>query len=398
MNSNEYINLTQQAYMNTFTRYPIVFEYGKGATLYDNEGKAYTDFLAGIAVNTLGYDHPALVETLVEQSHSLIHCSNLFYTKPQTELAHILVENSCADRVFFANSGAEANEGAIKLARMFFYKQGINKYEIITACNSFHGRTLATLAATGQEKYHAPHSMLPPGFINVPFNDIGAIKAAINENTCAIMIEPIQGEGGVIEAENHYIKELYRLCEKHDILLIFDEIQTGIGRTGRLFAYEHYGIEPHIFTLAKGLGGGVPIGAVLAKEEIASAFEPGDHGTTFGGNALVCSAGACVIKTLLEENLIEECNIKGKYFKDRLIDLQNTFPHIVKDVRGKGLMLGVQLYDSVDAKHVVKSALDMGFIINCTGDNTLRFVPPLIISVNEINDLIYTLEKIFNEC
>src|SRR5690606_26225665 len=213
MNSNEYINLTQQAYMNTFTRYPIVFEYGKGATLYDNEGKAYTDFLAGIAVNTLGYDHPALVETLVEQSHSLIHCSNLFYTKPQTELAHILVENSCADRVFFANSGAEANEGAIKLARMFFYKQGINKYEIITACNSFHGRTLATLAATGQEKYHAPHSMLPPGFINVPFNDIGAIKAAINENTCAIMIEPIQGEGGVIEAENHYIKELYRLCE-----------------------------------------------------------------------------------------------------------------------------------------------------------------------------------------
>lgn len=398
MNSNEYINLTQQAYMNTFTRYPIVFEYGKGATLYDNEGKAYTDFLAGIAVNTLGYDHPALVETLVEQSHSLIHCSNLFYTKPQTELAHILVENSCADRVFFANSGAEANEGAIKLARMFFYKQGINKYEIITACNSFHGRTLATLAATGQEKYHAPHSMLPPGFINVPFNDIGAIKAAINENTCAIMIEPIQGEGGVIEAENHYIKELYRLCEKHDILLIFDEIQTGIGRTGRLFAYEHYGIEPHIFTLAKGLGGGVPIGAVLAKEEIASAFEPGDHGTTFGGNALVCSAGACVIKTLLEENLIEECNIKGKYFKDRLIDLQNTFPHIVKDVRGKGLMLGVQLYDSVDAKHVVKSALDIGFIINCTGDNTLRFVPPLIISVNEINDLIYTLEKIFNEC
>lgn len=398
MNSNEYINLTQQAYMNTFTRYPVVFEYGKGATLYDSEGKAYTDFLAGIAVNTLGYDHPALVETLVEQSHSLIHCSNLFYTKPQTELAHILVENSCADRVFFANSGAEANEGAIKLARMFFYKQGINKYEIITACNSFHGRTLATLAATGQEKYHAPHSMLPPGFINVPFNDIGAIKAAINENTCAIMIEPIQGEGGVIEAENHYIKELYRLCEKHDILLIFDEIQTGIGRTGRLFAYEHYGIEPHIFTLAKGLGGGVPIGAVLAKEEIASAFEPGDHGTTFGGNALVCSAGACVIKTLLEENLIEECNIKGKYFKDRLIDLQNTFPHIVKDVRGKGLMLGVQLYDSVDAKHVVKSALDIGFIINCTGDNTLRFVPPLIISVNEINDLIYTLEKIFNEC
>ncbi len=397
MDSKECMTLTQQYYMNTFSRYPIVFEYGTGATLYDSEGKAYIDFLAGIAVNVLGYAHPALVDTIVEQTNRLIHCSNLFYTKPQAELAQILVENSCADKVFFANSGAEANEGAIKLARLFFYKQGMDKYEIITACNSFHGRTLATLAATGQEKYHSPHSILPPGFINVPFNDIGAIKSAITENTCAIMIEPIQGEGGIIESQEHYMEELHNLCEEHNILLIFDEIQTGIGRTGKLFAYEHFGIEPHIFTLAKGLGGGIPIGAVLAKEEIASAFEPGDHGTTFGGNALACSAGACVINTLLKENLIEECAAKGKYFKDKLFKLQNSFPQLIKDIRGMGLMLGAQLHSNIDAKDVVQSALDMGFIINCTGDNTLRFVPPLIISIDEIDSLIDALEKIFKE-
>ena len=309
----------------------------------------------------------------------------------------MLVEHSCADRVFFANSGAEANEGAIKLARMFFYKKGMHKYEIITACNSFHGRTLATLAATGQKKYHIPLSPLPSGFISVPFNDIGAIESAITDETCAIMIEPIQGEGGIIEAERKYITALHRLCEKHDILLIFDEIQTGIGRTGKLFAYEHYGIEPHILTLAKGLGGGVPIGAVLAKKEVAEAFEPGDHGTTFGGNALACSAGIAVLNTLMEEKLIEECAIKGDHFKMKLNSLKDSFPHIVKDVRGMGLMLGAQLHDGIKGGDVVKAALDMGFIINCTGDNTLRFVPPLIISIDEIDRLISVLETIFND-
>lgn len=383
--------------MNTFTRYPIVFQHGEGCTLYDIDGNAYTDFLAGIAVNTLGYAHAGFTKSILYQCSELIHCSNLFYTQPQSELAHILVESSAADRVFFANSGAEANEGAIKLARMFFYKRGMHKYEIITASNSFHGRTLATLTATGQEKYHATMSPLPPGFITVPFNDIKAIESAITKNTCAIMIEPIQGEAGIIEANMDYMIKLHRLCKANNILLIFDEIQTGIGRTGKLFAYEHYGVEPDIFTLAKGLGGGIPIGAVLAKEDVAAAFEPGDHGTTFGGNALACSAGAFIVKTLLEEDgkLIEECAIKGDYFKDRLINLQYKFPDIVKDVRGKGLMLGLELYSGIEANDVVKSTLDMGLIINCTGDNTLRFVPPLIISTDEIDKLITALGIIF---
>lgn len=397
MNYQNSMELIDNCYMNTFTRYPIVFDYGEGCTLYDRDGKTYTDFLAGIAVNTLGYAHPVFTETIAEQCHKLLHCSNLFYTEPQAKLAHMLVENSCSDRVFFANSGAEANEGAIKLARMFFYKKGMHKYEIITAHNSFHGRTLATLTATGQEKYHAPLSPLPPGFINVPFNDIEAVESTITKNTCAIMIEPIQGEGGIIEAQEDYMKDLYKLCKKHNILLIFDEIQTGIGRTGKLFAYEHYGVEPHIFTLAKGLGGGIPIGAVLAKEDIASAFEPGDHGTTFGGNALACSAGSIIMETLLNKNnqLIEDCATKGDYFKEKLIHLQNVFPHIIKEIRGKGLMLGAQLYECIEGHNIVRSALDMGFIINCAGNNTLRFVPPLIISIDEIDNLITALKEIF---
>lgn len=397
MDYQSFIELTNNYYMNTFTRYPIVFDYGENSTLYDIEGNPYTDFLAGIAVNTLGYAHPRFTKALTEQCHKLLHCSNLFYTKPQAKLAKLLIEESAADRVFFANSGAEANEGAIKLARMFFYKQGVHKYEIITTSNSFHGRTLATLTATGQEKYHAPLSPLPPGFINVPFNDIEAVEAAINENTCAVMIEPIQGEGGIVEANMVYMKGLYELCKAHNILLIFDEIQTGMGRTGKLFAYEHYGIEPDIFTLAKGLGGGIPIGAVLAKEDVATAFEPGDHGSTFGGNAFACSAGACIMEILLEDDskLIRECATKGDYFKEKLLYLQDSYPHIIKGVRGKGLMLGAHLYDSIDGGDIVKSALDMGFIINCAGNNTLRFVPPLIISTDEIDKLISALDVIF---
>ena len=391
------MQVTDDNYMNTFTRYPIVFDYGQGSILYDTEGKAYIDFLAGIAVNTLGYSHSRFTNTLISQSRKLIHSSNLFYTAAQAKLAKLLVENSAADRIFFANSGAEANEGAIKLARMYFYKQGMHRYEIITTTNSFHGRTFATLTATGQNKYHTPLEPLPPGFLNVPFNDIEAMESAVGEKTCAIMIELIQGEGGIVEAQLDYVRKLYKLCKKHNILLIFDEVQTGIGRTGKMFAYEHYGIEPHIFTLAKGLGGGVPIGAILAKEDIAAAFEPGDHGSTFGGNALACSAGACVMKILLENDskLIKECASKGDYFKDKLEKLQNIYPHIIVAVKGKGLMLGTQLDENIDGGNIVNICLDKGFIINCAGNNTLRFVPPLIITKDEIDKLIATLNDIF---
>ena len=393
----EIVELDKKYYMNTFgQRLPVAFEYGKGATLYDTDGKAYIDFVAGIAVNVLGYSHPALVDALTSQIEKLLHCSNLFYIQSQAELAKMLVNNSFGDRVFICNTGAEANEGAIKLARKYFYTKGVNKYEIITALNSFHGRTLATLAATGQEKYQKPFKPLPPGFKHVPLNDIEALKNAITENTCAIMIETIQGEGGIIEATPDYIAQVYKLCRENHILLIVDEIQTGIGRTGKLFSYEHYDIEPDIITLAKGLGGGIPIGAIIAKEPIASAFEPGDHGTTFGGNPLACTAGLTVLTTILNQNLIEQCRINGAYFKDRLKELASKFPFAV-DVRGQGLMLGLELSSQIPGRDVVKMMLDKGFIINCAGHNTLRFVPPLIITRKEIDQLIDALEETLNQ-
>ncbi len=397
MNTHEIIRMDNRYYMNTFgERIPIVFEYGKRSTLYDKDGNAYTDFLAGIAVNVLGYNHPALTQAIVNQTQNLIHCSNLFYIESQAKLAQLLVENSYGDKVFFANSGAEANEGAIKLARKYFLDKGLNKYELITTSNSFHGRTLATLAATGQEKYHKPFAPMPIGFKNVPYNNLDAIERAISDTTCAVMIELIQGEGGVIEATHEYVKGLEGLCKEKVILLILDEIQTGIGRTGKLFAYQHFDIKPDIITLAKGLGGGVPIGAIIANESVASAFEPGSHGSTFGGNPLACSAGIAVLSTLLQSTLIDECAIKGACFKEKLKILKDKYS-FVKDVRGKGLMLGLELEPWVSGKEVVKLALNKGFIINCTGDNTLRFVPPLIITIDEINELIKALDSIFED-
>jgi len=397
MTIKEIIELDKTYYMNTFgDRLPVAFEYGKGSTLYDITGKAYIDFVAGIAVNVLGYSHPALIDALSSQIEKLLHCSNLFYIQSQAELAKMLVDNSCGDRVFICNTGAEANEGAIKLARKYFYAKGMNKYEIITALNSFHGRTLATLAATGQEKYQKPYRPLPPGFKHVPINDIEALKNAITEQTCAIMIETIQGEGGIIEATPDYITQVFNLCKGNDILLIVDEVQTGIGRTGKLFSYQHYNIEPDIITLAKGLGGGIPIGAIIAKEPVASAFEPGDHGTTFGGNPLACTAGLTVLSTILNQNLIEQCKTNGEYFKGKLKKLRDKFP-FVTDVRGHGLMLGMELSSQIPGKEVVKMMLDKGFIINCAGHNTLRFVPPLIITKKEIDQLIVALEETFNQ-
>lgn len=385
--------LDEKYYFNTFgSRLPVSFEYGDGCTLYDSQGKKYRDFVAGIAVNTLGYNHPALREAIVKQSAKLLHCSNLFYIEPQAKLAKMLVENSCGDKVFLCNSGAEANEGAIKLARKYFYSKNLYKYEIITTLNSFHGRTMATLAATGQEKYQKPFEPLPTGFVHVPFNDIEAVEKAISYRTCAVMVEPIQGEGGVVPATFEYMKTLRKLCDDKGILLIFDEVQTGIGRTGKLFGYEHYGVEPDIFTLAKGLGGGVPIGAVVAKDFVASAMEPGDHGTTFGGNPLACTAALAVLSTVLKEGFLANVKDVGEYFKNQLIQLKKKFPFI-KEVRGKGLMLAMELDNALSGKELVLDMLDRGFIINCTGNNTLRFVPPLIIQKEDIDALIENLKN-----
>lgn len=395
MNYEEIKALDKKYHLNSFgDRLPVIFKEGKGSTLYDLEGKAYTDFLAGIAVNTLGYNHPVLTNTISKQAEKLIHISNHFYNESQALLAKKLIENSCGDRVFFANSGAEANEGAIKLARKYFYAKKEYKYEIITSLNSFHGRTMATLAATGQEKYQKPFEPIPTGFIHVPFNDIDSIKKAIGYKTAAIMIEVIQGEGGVIEGDLDYIKELREICYENGILLIFDEVQTGIGRTGSLFAYENYGVEPDIFTLAKGLGGGIPIGAFIAKEKVASAIEPGDHGTTFGGNPLATSVALALLDIILQDGFMDEVNKKSNFFIGKLKELKSKYPFIL-DVRGKGLMLGMELDEKIIGKDIVLKMLDRGFVINCAGNNTLRFVPPLIIREDEIESMVKALDLVF---
>lgn len=393
MDYKEIKELDEKYYFNTFgSRLPVAFEWGEGATLYDSQGQKYMDFVAGIAVNTLGYNHPALKEAIAKQVEKLLHCSNLFYIESQAQLAKTLVENSCGDKVFLCNSGAEANEGAIKLARKYFYSKNLYKYEIITTLNSFHGRTMATLAATGQEKYQKPFEPMPTGFVHVPFNDIEAVEKAVSYKTCAVMVEPIQGEGGVIPATAQYMKALRKLCDDKGILLIFDEVQTGIGRTGKLFGYEHYDVEPDIFTLAKGLGGGVPIGAVVAKDFVASAMEPGDHGSTFGGNPLACSAALAVLSSVLKEGFLENVKAVGEYFTSKLLELKEKFPFI-REVRGKGLMLGMELENTISGKKVVLDMLHKGFIINCTGNNTLRFVPPLIIEKEDIDALVENLKN-----
>lgn len=397
MTLNEIMEFDQSYYMNTFgSRTPVCFQYGKGMHLWDTEGKMYTDFLAGIAVNALGHAHPKLVEAIKEQAEKLLHCTNLYYIEPQAKLAKMLVENSCADKVFFANSGAEANEGAIKLAKIYFYKKGMSeKYEIITLKNSFHGRTLTTVAATGQEKYQKPYHPLVPGFKHIPLNDIHALESAISENTCAIMLEPIQGESGVHPVTTEYLQAVRKLCDEKDILLIFDEIQTGLGRTGKLFAYEHSGVEPDIFTLAKALGGGVPIGAICAKDHVAQAFAPGDHGSTFGGNPLACAAALAVLNTLFDEHLVENAQEMGEYFSSKLCELKNKHA-IIADIRGKGLMLGVQL--SVDkAADIKKCCFEKGYLIGSVGTNILRLLPPLIATKHDIDGMVETLDQILAE-
>lgn len=379
--------------MQTYTRQPISIVRGLGAKVYDMEGREYLDFVGGIAVNLLGHGHPDLVQAIQQQAAQLIHVSNLYYTEPQVTLAKILVEHSFADRVFFCNSGAEANEAAIKLARRYAHmKYGESRFEIITMKNSFHGRTLAMITATGQDKVQKGFEPLMPGFSYAPFNDMAAIEAMAGERTAGIMLEPVQGEGGVHVAGREYLTRLREFCTAHDILLIFDEVQTGMGRTGTLFAYEQLGVAPDIMTLAKGLGGGVPIGACLAKESVAAAFSAGAHASTFGGNPLACAAAVAVCRALLEGQVLDRVKPMGDYLTNALTECKARH-HVVRDVRGIGLLQGMEL--DIDAKTVVAEALSRGVLINAAGERVLRFVPPLMITTQEIDQLIDTLNAIF---
>ena len=375
----------------TYKRFPIALVKGENCTLTDAAGKTYTDFLAGIAVCNLGHCHPKVTAAVTEQAGTLLHVSNLYYTLPQTELAGWLTEHSFADRVFFCNSGAEANEAAIKLARRFFYEKGEDRYRIIAAEGSFHGRTMATLSATGQEKIRKGFHPVLPGFDFVPFNDAGALRDAIGPDTCAVLLEPIQGEGGVRVPDPDYLGSVRRICDEAGILLIFDEIQTGIGRTGRLFAHEHFGIVPDIMTLAKALANGLPMGAMLTKEWAASAFGPGAHASTFGGTPIVSAAALATLNALVGENLIDGCREKGAYFKERLTGLKDRHDTVL-DIRGMGLLLGMEL--KTEGETVVTAAMAEGFLINCIQDRILRFAPPLTIGNAQIDSLIDCLDEI----
>ena len=382
--------------MHTYNRFPLVLKKGRGMKVWSVDGKEYLDFVGGVATNVLGHCHPKVVVSIQKQAQRLIHVSNYYHIEPQIRLAKILVEHSFADKVFFCNSGAEANEAAIKLSRRYFKEHyGQNKFEIIAAHNSFHGRTLATLTATGQDKFKAGFDPLLPGFKHVEFNNIEALRNAITQKTCAVLLEPVQGESGVRVPDTDYLKQVRKLCDDNNVLLILDEVQTGMGRTGRLFAYEHYDMKPDIMTLAKGLGGGVPIGAMLATDKVAEAFQPATHGSTFGGNPLVCAAAITTCEVLLEDGFIlDQCRRMGKYFKKRLEELKKEFPDNIAEVRGMGLLIGMELFR--DCAPVVMACMDRGVLINCTSGNVLRFMPPLIVTEKEIDHLIDVLEQVFD--
>ncbi|MBW2012513.1 MAG: acetylornithine transaminase [Deltaproteobacteria bacterium] len=392
--TQEIIKKADQVIAKTYKRFPIVVAKGEGCKLWDSDGKKYTDFVAGIAVCNLGHAHPGVSKALFMQANTLFHVSNLYYTIPQVELASRLVENSFADRVFFCNSGAEANEAAIKLARKYFKEKGESgRYRILSMEHSFHGRTMATLSATGQDKIKQGFEPVLEGFDYVPFNEISTLRKKIGPSTCAVLVEPIQGEGGVRCPDPEYLKAVRQTCDETGTLLIFDEIQTGMGRTGKLFAYEHFGIAPDIMTLAKALANGLPIGAMLAREEIADAFGPGSHASTFGGTPVVTAASLEVVRVLLEENIIDHCKKIGTYFKERLEWLKNRH-ELIEDVRGMGLLLGMKL--KIEGDQIVASCMEKGFLINCIQGNILRFIPPLIIEKEEIDALVACLDEILD--
>jgi len=394
MITSDIIKDAQTFLMNTYSRQPLVLVKGRGATVYDSDGREYLDFVAGVAVNNLGHCHPRVVVALQKQAQRLMHVSNHYHIEPQVALAKELVKHSFADKVFFCNSGTEAVEAAVKLGRR--YSRDVlkkDRYEIITMFGSFHGRTYGAVSATAQEKFHQGFEPMVPGFRYVPFSDIKAVEEAVNERTCAVLVEPVQGEGGVNIPASGYLKELRRICDQHGLLLMLDEIQTGMGRTGRLFAHEHEGVTPDVMALAKGLGSGMPIGALLATDKAARGFVPGTHGSTFGGNPLACAAGLASLETLLEDNIIiQNVESLGKHFISGLETLRGKYPFI-KDVRGTGLLIGMEL--DFEGREIVTECLKQGFLINCTVNTVLRFMPPLIISEEEIDQLVDALDGIF---
>lgn len=397
MTLTEIKELDKKYYMNTFgERTPLSFTSGSGIELTADDGKVYKDFFAGIAVNCLGYGYERLTRELCEQVKSVMHVSNIYYGEYQARLAQMLAENTCADRVFFCNSGAEANEGAIKLAKKYFVMNGHpEKTEFITLKNSFHGRTLATVAATGQEKYQKPYKPLLEKFVHVEINNIEELRAAVNDKTAAIMVELIQGESGVHPMTREYVDEIVKICKEKGIIFIADEIQTGVGRCGELFAHQYYGVEPDIFTMAKGLGGGVPIGGFAAKQKFADAFVPGDHGTTFGGNPLAMRAGCVVVDEMLNGGVIENARETGAYFFDRLNALKEKSGRI-EEVRGAGLMIGVEFKDEI-AKPAGAAMRDKGYLVGTIGTKIFRIVPPLILTKEDIDGFTAALDEVLKE-
>ncbi len=390
----DYMKLDSQYMMGTFVGIRLAaIDHADGCYVWDTNGSKYADFLAGIATVALGHNHPKVREALIEQSGKLWHGSNYFVSAPQATLAKKLVENTCFDRAFFGNSGAEANEGALKLVKKYFFEKGEKRAKVVTALGSFHGRTLATVAATGQPKYQAPYAPLLPGFEHVPFGDIAAMEAAVDGNTAAVMLEPVQGENGAVVPEPGYLAAVRKICDKHGALLVLDEIQSGMGRTGKLLCAEHENVEADICTLAKALGNGFPIGAILAKESVAQAFKPGDHGTTFGGNALACAVANAVLDVMIEEKIPDRAAKTGAYFLGKLKSLAAKHENLCVQAHGVGLLLGLKLKPEVDGKPIVKQMLREGFIINLAGNNTLRFVPPLVVPAALIDDMLAALDK-----
>ena len=386
------LELGDRYLMNTYKRFPIVLTHGKGIWVWDKDGRTYLDFVAGIAVNVLGHAHPSLVEALKKQVERMLHCSNLYWTEEQIRLAQMLSENTLKGRVFFVNSGAEANETALKMARKFGRKIRENKTRILAALESFHGRTYGSLSATGQPKYQEKFKPLLPGVEYVEFNNIEALKNKMASDVCAVILEPIQGESGIKPAIEDFLKEARKLCNEYEALLIFDEVQCGMGRTGKLFAYQHYGVEPDVLTVAKGLGGGVPIGAVVANKK-SDVFEPGDHGSTFGGNPLACTAGITVMKEILSNGFLDRVERVGTYFKNSLEQLKKEFPRIIREVRGMGLMLGMQLNPEVEAKDLTMKCLEKGLLVASAGNNVVRYLPPLIVTEKDVDMAMDILRK-----
>jgi acetylornithine/N-succinyldiaminopimelate aminotransferase len=382
--------LESKYFMHTVERVPLTMVRGQGARVWDEEGREYLDFVGGWAVNSLGHCPPVVTKAISEQAQLLIQASNQFYTIPQIRLAELLVKNSCLDKVFFSNSGAEANEGAIKLARRYGQLHLGGAYEVITTLGSFHGRTLAMVAATGQAKFQQPYPPLPTGFVNVEYNNIDAIRSATTDKTCAVMVEPVQGEGGVNVPDDGYLPAIRTWCDQKGILLILDEIQTGVGRTGTLFAYEQYGVEPDIMTLAKGLASGVPIGAILAKDKMA-VFAPGEHGSTMGGNPLACAAGYATVKYIIDNKIPGKVKAVGQYLTAGLEKLKGKFP-FVTDVRGRGLLVAME-FNSDIAQPLLMACLESGLLVNQVKPNALRFMPPLIIGNKEVDEALGILDK-----